>query len=92
MKTKEELLKIAEGKAKKERFFGVEDVGIAWKGYHVFEMYFEPDKDGRPPCTGLPQFLLLDDEGNERIKVLTDDETFEILGLLPDEEPEEETE
>lgn len=86
MKTKEELLKIAERKAKEERFFGVEDVGIVWKGYHVFEMYFEPDKEGRQPCTGLPQYLLLDDEGNGRKEGLTDDETFEIMDLLPEDE------
>lgn len=92
MKTEKELLEIAMKIAKKGRFDGVEAVGIKWKGYNVFEMYFEPDEDGRPPCTGLPQYVLLDDEGNEYKEMLSYEETFEIMHLIPYEEDEPEDE
>ena len=84
MKTKEELLKIAEKIAKETIFVGVEETGITWNGYHVFEPILEPDPNGEIPCIGLPQFILLDDEGNE-FRALEYEETFEIYGMLPTE-------
>lgn len=86
MKTEKNLLEIAKEKAEKYRFDGVEDLKITWKGFHVFEGYFKPDVDGNPPCTGLPQFILLDEKGNEYKEMLSDEETFEIMDLLPDKE------
>ena len=89
MKTEKELLKIAKKIAKESRFDNVEAVWIKWKGYNVFEAYFNPDEDGNPPCTGLPQYILLDGNGNEYKEILSYDETFEIMGLIPYEDEEE---
>lgn len=94
MKTKEELLKIAEGIAKETIFVGAEDTGLVWNGLHVFRPILAPRPNGEIPCIGLPQYILLDDEGVERKKDITQEETFEIMDLFgyedEDEEPEDE--
>lgn len=84
MKTKIELLEIAKSTANKNGFDGVEPTGVKWKEYHVFEMYFEPDKNGNYPCIGMPQFLLLDDDGKGYGEMLSMEETFEILQMIPE--------
>ena len=59
----------------------------------MFDPILEESPNGEIPCIGLPQFILLDDEGNEYNKGnLTYEETFEILALFPDDEDEEDFE
>lgn len=89
MKTEKELLEIANKIAKESIFSGAEATGIRWKGLNVYVPVLN-----EMPCIGLPQFILLDDEGIEREKTLSYEETFEIMDLLPfeDDEPEEQEE
>jgi hypothetical protein len=85
MKTEKELLEIANKIAKETIFVGAEATGIKWKGYHVFDPILKESPNGEIPCIGLPQFILLDDEGKEYNKGnLTYEETFEIMDLFPD--------
>lgn len=91
MKTEKELLEIARKIAKETIFVDAEATGIKWKGYHVFDPILKESPNGEIPCIGLPQFILLDDEGNEYNKgILTYEETFEILHLFPDYATDEE--
>lgn len=91
MKTEKELLEIAKKIAKETIFVDAETTGIKWKGYHVFDPILKESPKGEIPCIGLPQFILLDDEGNEYNKgILTYEETFEIMNLFPDYATDEE--
>lgn len=91
MKTEKELLEIAKKIAKETIFVDAETTGIKWKGYHVFDQILKESPNGEIPCIGLPQFILLDDEGNEYNNgILTYEETFEILHLFPDYATDEE--
>lgn len=91
MKTEKELLEIAKKIAKETIFVDAEPTGIKWKGYHVFDPILKESPNEEIPCIGLPQFILLDDEGNEYNKgILTYEETFEILHLFPDYATDEE--
>ena len=91
MKTEKELLEIAKKIAKETIFVDAEATGIKWKGYHVFDPILKESPNGEIPCIGLPQFILLDDEGNEYNNgILTYEETFEILHLFPDYATDEE--
>lgn len=85
-------MKIAEKIAKDCIFDGVSDPGIMYRGLHVFEPYIETKEGEDTPCVGLPQFILLDDEGNEQMKNISYEETFEICRLFPDYDDEEEEE
>lgn len=86
MKTEKELLEIAKKIAKETIFVDAEATGQKWKGFHVFEPILKPSPNGEIPCIGLPQFILLDDEGEEYKENLSYEETFEIFHLLPYED------
>lgn len=89
MKTEKELFEIAEKIAKETIFVGVEDSGIKWRGYHVFDPIVKESPNGEIPCIGLPQFILLDEDGNKYKENLSYEETFEICRLFPDYETDE---
>ena len=91
MKTEKELLEIAKKIAKESIFVDAEATGEKWRGYHIFDPILKPSPNGEIPCIGLPQFIVLDDEGVEYNNGnLTYEETFEIFHLFIEDEPEDE--
>lgn len=85
-------MKIAEKIAKETIFEGATDTETMYKGLHVFRPYLPPSPNGETACIGLPQYILLDDEGNEQMKNISQEETFEIMDLFLEDDEEEEEE
>lgn len=81
MKTEKELLEIAKRIAKESIFVDAKATGKKWKGLHVFDPILKPSPNGEIPCIGLPQYIFLDDEGNEH-SLSEPDEVFEVIRFL----------
>lgn len=89
MKTEKELLEIARKIAKESVYIDAEATGEKWRGLNIFIPILKPSPNGEVRCVGLPQYILLNDEGEEYKENLSHEETFEIFRLFIDDEEED---
>ena len=83
MRKEKEILKKARHIAKQSIFDDAKYTGVIWNECYVYEPIMSIDNNEEPACIGLPQFIVLNKEGDEyNGGNLTYEETFEIFHML----------
>jgi len=66
--------------AKENRFDTAVRSGKKWNGELLYVAKFKNGPDGNPPCTGYPQFVIIE---NSIPRFATHNEILNIMGITP---------